>query len=183
MLEKVIDLCHYKYVILIALQCDIIKNVQYTGKMYVVRSHIHTVKEVCHITTLLFFTIYCSVSCHCYATTARWADIPGPFLGNGSVNTFPLLGNRFLIMQQLDYNSGRAVFSAWFALRGYKWNEVWSLVSWTTNVIDLLDICCFLPSKQHLFLILVSIYCQNFCTWWNISSSQSWKSGTKSSYH
>jgi hypothetical protein len=26
----------------------------------------------------------------------------GPFLGNGSVNTFPLLGTRFLIMQQLD---------------------------------------------------------------------------------
>jgi hypothetical protein len=24
---------------------------------------------------------------------------------------FPLLGRRFLIMQQLDYNSGRAVFS------------------------------------------------------------------------
>jgi hypothetical protein len=25
---------------------------------------------------------------HCYATTARWAGIPGLFLGNGSVNTF-----------------------------------------------------------------------------------------------
>jgi hypothetical protein len=24
-----------------------------------------------------------------YATTARWTDIPGSFLGNGSVNTFP----------------------------------------------------------------------------------------------
>jgi hypothetical protein len=32
------------------------------------------------------------------------------FLGNGSVNTFPLLGSRFLIMQQLDYNSGNRVF-------------------------------------------------------------------------
>jgi hypothetical protein len=31
--------------------------------------------------------------------TARWADIPGPFLGNGSLNTFPLLGSRFFIME------------------------------------------------------------------------------------
>jgi hypothetical protein len=45
-----------------------------------------------------------------YATTPRWADIPGLFLGNGSVNTFPLLGSRFLITQQLDYNNRRAVF-------------------------------------------------------------------------
>jgi hypothetical protein len=42
--------------------------------------------------------------------TLRWADIPGPFLGNDSVNTFPLIGNRFLIMQQFGYNNGRAVF-------------------------------------------------------------------------
>jgi hypothetical protein len=28
-------------------------------------------------------------------------DIAGPFLTNGSVNTFPLLGSRFLIMQQV----------------------------------------------------------------------------------
>jgi hypothetical protein len=33
-----------------------------------------------------------------------------PSLGNGSVNTFPLLGSRFLIMQQLDYNNGNGVF-------------------------------------------------------------------------
>jgi hypothetical protein len=46
----------------------------------------------------------------CYATTTRWADIPGPFLGSGSVNTFSLLGSRSSIMQQLDYNNGRAVF-------------------------------------------------------------------------
>jgi hypothetical protein len=32
-----------------------------------------------------------------------------PFLGNGSVNTFPLLSSRFLIMQQSGYNNGRAV--------------------------------------------------------------------------
>jgi hypothetical protein len=45
----------------------------------------------------------------CYATAARWSDIPGPFLGNGSVNTFPLLGSGFLIMQHLDYKTGIAV--------------------------------------------------------------------------
>jgi hypothetical protein len=32
---------------------------------------------------------YCSVYKRCYAMTARWADITGTFLGNGSVNTFP----------------------------------------------------------------------------------------------
>jgi hypothetical protein len=42
--------------------------------------------------------------------TARWADIPDLFLGNCSVNTFPLLARRFLIMQQLDYNNERYVF-------------------------------------------------------------------------
>jgi hypothetical protein len=31
-----------------------------------------------------------TVACRsrCYAATVRWADIPAPFLGNGSVNTF-----------------------------------------------------------------------------------------------
>jgi hypothetical protein len=33
-----------------------------------------------------------------------------PFLGNGSVNTFPLVGSRFSILQQLDYNSGNGMF-------------------------------------------------------------------------
>jgi hypothetical protein len=32
---------------------------------------------------------YCSVKIRCYGTTARLADIPWPFVGNGSVNTFP----------------------------------------------------------------------------------------------
>jgi hypothetical protein len=32
-------------------------------------------------------------------------DILGPFLGN-----VPVLGSRFLIMQHLDYNSGRSAF-------------------------------------------------------------------------
>jgi hypothetical protein len=42
--------------------------------------------------------------------TSRWADKPGPFLGKGSVNTFPLLGSRFVIMQQLDYNNEELCF-------------------------------------------------------------------------
>jgi hypothetical protein len=33
-----------------------------------------------------------------------------PFLGNGCVNTLPLLGSRLLIMQQSDYNTGNGVF-------------------------------------------------------------------------
>jgi hypothetical protein len=45
-----------------------------------------------------------------YCRVARLTEIPGPFLGNGSVNMFLLLGSRFLIMQQLDYNKRRAVF-------------------------------------------------------------------------
>jgi hypothetical protein len=40
----------------------------------------------------------------------RYTNIPDPFLGNGSVNTFPLLGGIFLIMQHLDYKNGRDIF-------------------------------------------------------------------------
>jgi hypothetical protein len=54
----------------------------------------------------------------------RQANIPDQFLVNGLVNTFLLLGSRFLIMEQLDYNSGRAVFSMWPMLRGYNQDEV-----------------------------------------------------------
>jgi hypothetical protein len=32
--------------------------------------------------------------------------------------------SRFLIMQQFDYNNGRAVFSAWSVPRGYKREKV-----------------------------------------------------------
>jgi hypothetical protein len=46
--------------------------------------------------------------------------IPRPFLGHGSVNTFPFLGTRPLIMQQLDYSNGRAVFSMWSVQICYK---------------------------------------------------------------
>jgi hypothetical protein len=56
----------------------------------------------------------------CRPVAKRWLRKQQPFLGNGSVNTFPLLGSRFLIMQQLDYNSGRAVFSTWSVPRSYE---------------------------------------------------------------
>jgi hypothetical protein len=39
-----------------------------------------------------------------------WLVEQRPFLGNGSVNTFPLLGRKFLIMQQLEYNNGNEYF-------------------------------------------------------------------------
>jgi hypothetical protein len=52
--------------------------------------------------------IYCRMYSHCYATAARWADIPGPFLGNGLVNTFAQQQTR---TQQL-YSNTETVFSA-----------------------------------------------------------------------
>jgi hypothetical protein len=42
-----------------------------------------------------------------------------PFLGNGSVNTFPLLDSRFFINATIDYNNARAVFSMWSVPRCY----------------------------------------------------------------
>jgi hypothetical protein len=33
--------------------------------------------------------VYCCMWSRCHATTARWADIPGSFLENELVNTFP----------------------------------------------------------------------------------------------
>jgi hypothetical protein len=85
---------------------------------------VSSLQSVSLVFFLLFLTpsiihVYWSVYSRCYATTARWVDIPGPFLGNGSVNTFPLLGSRLLIIQQLDYNNGRYVFSIWSVLRCY----------------------------------------------------------------
>jgi hypothetical protein len=40
----------------------------------------------------------------------RWLCKQRPFLGNGSVNRFPLLGSTFFIIQQLSYNNGNGVF-------------------------------------------------------------------------
>jgi hypothetical protein len=58
-----------------------------------------------------------------------------PLLANGSETTFvsrqtprneqrPLLGSRLLIMQQLDYNNGRVVFSTRFVTKNYKRDEI-----------------------------------------------------------
>jgi hypothetical protein len=64
---------------------------------------------------------YCSAESRCYATTARLKNIPGPFLGNGSIKYVPakqkteqrpLLNSRFLIMKQLDYGNVRVVIYA-----------------------------------------------------------------------
>jgi hypothetical protein len=74
-------------------------------------------------------------------------DIPEPCLGNGKIITFPLLGTRFLITQQFDYNNGIAVFSAWAVPSGCKQDEVQSLVnSWSggeekTLCVMLLFLC------------------------------------------
>jgi hypothetical protein len=69
-------------------------------------------RKLCTFGRRLFYVMLMpmALSDRCYAMTARWADIPWSFLGNSSVNTFPLLGSRLLIMQHLDYNNGRAVF-------------------------------------------------------------------------
>jgi adenosylcobinamide amidohydrolase len=40
-----------------------------------------------------------------------------------------LLGSGFLILQKLDYSTGRDVFSTWPVLRSYKPDDIWSLVS------------------------------------------------------
>jgi hypothetical protein len=54
------------------------------------------------------------------------AVIPAPFVGSGSVNKFPLLGIRFLIMQLQQCKS---CVSTWSLPKGYKRDEVWSVVS------------------------------------------------------
>jgi hypothetical protein len=50
-----------------------------------------------------------------------------PFLGNGREinNRTSFLGNRFLIMQQLVHNNGRAVFCTWSVLRVVVTEMVW----------------------------------------------------------
>jgi hypothetical protein len=58
----------------------------------------------------------------------RDRQIPDSFLGNCSVNTFPLLGSRLLIIRKLYYKNGKAVFSTSSVLKGYKQNEGFRLV-------------------------------------------------------
>jgi hypothetical protein len=55
--------------------------------------------------------------------------MPEPLLGNGSINAFPLLGNRSLIMQQWDFNNEITMFSMWPVPRGYKRDEILELKS------------------------------------------------------
>jgi hypothetical protein len=50
----------------------------------------------------------------------QWLCKQRPLLGNSSVDTFLLLGSRFLIMQQLVYNNGNRVISLWSMPRCYK---------------------------------------------------------------
>jgi hypothetical protein len=50
---------------------------------------------------------YFSVKSRCFATTVRWADIPGPFVGNGSVSTFP----QQQAQKQQRYSNRGTVFS------------------------------------------------------------------------
>jgi hypothetical protein len=47
----------------------------------------------------------------------RWLCKQRPLLCNGWINTFPLPGSRFLILQ--DYNNGHGVFSTWSVPRCY----------------------------------------------------------------
>jgi hypothetical protein len=74
----------------------------------------------------------CFINIVAYRSIAKqWLCKQWPFLGNSWVNTFPLLGSRFLIMQQLDYNNGNEVFSMWSVLRCYKHGTKWRLFSFT----------------------------------------------------
>jgi hypothetical protein len=70
----------------------------------------------------------------CYVTTTRWEDIPDAFLGNGSINAFPLLDSRFFAIKQLDFNNGRAVFSTWSVPRGYKYGDLALQVGRVSNL-------------------------------------------------
>jgi hypothetical protein len=87
---------------------------------------------------LLYLVVLCIYMVNIVAyghVVMRWLCIQWPLLSNGAVNTFLLLDNRFLIMQQLDYNSGEAVFSTWSVPRGHKREEVWSLIQRKYKVI------------------------------------------------
>jgi hypothetical protein len=59
----------------------------------------------------------------CYAMAAKEADIPDPFRGNGSVNTYTRKG----IMQLLGCSNGKGVLLRWPVPRENKWDKIWSL--------------------------------------------------------
>jgi hypothetical protein len=50
--------------------------------------------------------MHCSVQSRCYATTERWVDIPGSFLANGSVSTFPQQQTRKQLWKSYVYYAG-----------------------------------------------------------------------------
>jgi hypothetical protein len=56
-------------------------------------------------------------------------------MGNSSVNTFPLLCSKILIMQQLDATIEELWFSTWSVPRCYK-REVWSLVRIVSSALE-----------------------------------------------
>jgi hypothetical protein len=74
---------------------------------------------ICHHTiqnsALIWLNLKCLSGSHIYIVAYRpvykwWLCKQRPFLGNGSVNTFPLLAIRFSIMQQLDAAIESCVF-------------------------------------------------------------------------
>jgi hypothetical protein len=48
----------------------------------------------------------------------------------------PLLGSRFLTMQQLDYNNGRSVFAVWSVPRCYKQGTMLELGHFCAGVCE-----------------------------------------------
>jgi hypothetical protein len=79
-------------------------------------------------------------SCHnivaCRLVAKQWLCKQRPFLGNGSVNTFQLLGSIFIIMQQLDYNKRKKGVSTCSVPRSYledSWGDLVSSVEFCTG--------------------------------------------------
>jgi hypothetical protein len=70
---------------------------------------------------------YCSAYSRYHATTVS-DKYTRPVSGQRLGKRVLLLGSRFLIMQQIHCNNGRAVFSTWSVPRGYKRDKDWSLV-------------------------------------------------------
>jgi hypothetical protein len=73
--------------------------------------------------TTLCYEIYCSVQSG-YTRIVSAQRLGKHFPTKQTTEQRPLLGSRFLIMQQLDYTNGRAVFSTWSFPRGYKRHKI-----------------------------------------------------------
>jgi hypothetical protein len=59
---------------------------------------------------LLSIYIYIYIMLRIRPLLTRWLCKQRPLLRNCSIHTFPLLGSRFLITQQADYNNGKRAF-------------------------------------------------------------------------